>query len=384
MINSLIDSIEKLNLNKEEKSEKTKVMAENNLRIAREFGALLPKFSGIQAELNSFLSACEEYIAQFANTEQIVKTYCIAVVKSKLIEKANAEYRSSNVPNTWNAFKNFLLQKFGDHANLDVLKNQLQFLRKKPNQDITDFIEEIKAYKIRINYRIDAEPTLDAALKLLHKQLTSDLAKNVLISNVSIDLQTALLTTPNITFDLAVQTVENYISQKSQLDLMRSWRQPYQMKTFPSQSINVKPQINNVPRHYPTNKEVFGRSNTYESQKSNVFKPNKNFVPKYRQTPMSTTTANPIIQRRQIQNHNQTPQRTFFDNNSRSFNHFQNHKQISPNYISEELTNLDAKNNDNDQFNENFEFEEDPNIIEENENIVDENFQITASDTTLT
>lgn len=338
-----------------------------HLDLAAKFGQLLPTFDGDCKKLNSFIKSCTSYLIQFENSEPVVKTYCLAVIQNKLIGKAADEFYSSNIPDTWIDLNQFLNTKFGDRVNLDVLKNELQFLRKSPNEHIFQFIDRIKSYKIRIYFRIDADLTLDINLKLLHKQLVEALAKNVLMGNVPIDLQTAMLTTPNLTFDLAVQMIENYIIQKEQLDMIRS-QQRNQMKTqnftssfqnansfsnnmptqgsnFPSQPIQLHFRQNIPKPKFPTNKQVFGKP-------PDVFKPRQDKPSYYQSTPMSTRTQafqsygpTPMStkthrnypEKRPYTSSTQTNQQhTRFKN---SHNFFQPTNQ-GQNFISEELTNL--------------------------------------------
>lgn len=333
-----------------------------DLTFAKEFGNLLPKFDGDRTKLNAFLTACDNYAAQFMNDQPIVKLFCINIIKNKLVGNANDEFLTSNVENTWNAIREFLISKFGDHANLDVLKNELQFLRKPQSENIIDFIEKIKTLRIRINYRIDSDP-MPNEMKLLHKNLISDLSKNVLISNSPIEMQTALLTTENLNFDKAIQMIENYVSQKSQLDMMRSMNTPkysnnsnnvnmhqnnfrynnhkqnynYREK-FPSQPINLNKR--HIKTHYPTTKQVFGTNNN-NNNSTNVFKPNPNYKNTTPPERMSITTRNyPQKRESYSTQYNANPQKKYFSNHNQNTPNFNNWNYRNPHFKVEELDNI--------------------------------------------
>lgn len=368
----------------------------NPLDLASRFGALLPQFNGDCKKLNSFIKNCNDYLTQFSAGDQIVKAYCFAVIKSKLVGKADDELHSSNIPDTWDALKEFLIVKFGDRVNLDVLKNELQFLHKFPNENIFMFIDRIKAYKIRINYRIDSELTLDPNLKLLHKQLVEDLAKNVLMGNVPIDLQTSMLTAPNLNFDSAVQIVENYTIRKEQLDMIRNQYKPQSSNPKSQSCHNIPSRHTNIGLNNPSNFQYSQNKQFTKSPKPvNAFQP-RNEIQHYQPTPMSiqSNRNNYQITPMSTQTHRNYPEKrpissqTNYNphNKFKSSHNFFQSSRHQPNFISEELTNI--QNDETPEILDEFE----PGIHEDfddSENVdnfpqQDENFIPTASQQPLT
>ena len=100
--------------------------------------------------------------------------------------------------------------------------------------------------------------------------------------------------------------------------------------SFPSQTIPIRPNYSKIPQRFPTNSQVFGN----QSNQTNVFKPNPNkqFPPP---TPMSTST-------RQTNNtfRTNTGQQTHLKN------YFQSRPNQQPNFIAEELYNINTVNSD--------------------------------------
>ncbi|KAL3274931.1 hypothetical protein HHI36_019709 [Cryptolaemus montrouzieri] len=168
-----------------------------DLTIAEKFGLLLPEFSGVENELHSLIKSAEQYLFMFMNKNKLFKNYYFAVVKSKLIDRALAEVSTSDIPDRWETLKNFSNLKFGDQINLDVLIQQLQFLNKKPDEDLLNFIDKVISMKIRINYQIDADPMPDPQRQLYKLN----------ILKIS-------------TFNQTVTTVKNYHSNMVQYELL--------------------------------------------------------------------------------------------------------------------------------------------------------------------
>lgn len=67
-----------------------------------------------------------------------------------------------------------------------------------------------------------------------------------------------------------------------------SFERPFNQNSFnfPSQPIDIRPRP--VKHNFPLAQQVFGKPST--SKDTNVFKPNKNYIPTYKPTPMSIST----------------------------------------------------------------------------------------------
>lgn len=341
-----------------------------DLTLPEKFGMLLPRFSGKENELHSFLRSAEQFLFMFANEAQIIKDYCFAVVKSKLTDRALAEVSTSDIPNNWDVLKRFLNTKFGDQINLDVLIHQLQFLAKKPHEDMLNFIDKIISLKIRINYRIDSDPMPDPE-KLIYKSNILKICKTVLISNSPMELRTYLITNNAFNFDNTVNAVKDYLCNMAQYELLDRSRnknpihknvsrnnysdhrnntnkynhfsnnnyrtQHYETQhRFPSRPIQfTQRQVNT---HYPTQRETFGVPSTSRNQ--NVFKPNPNQRITTPPERMSVQTrVYPQKRPNYSTQYQNNPQRKFYNNNDRS-----------PDFLVEELTNIDINPNKRNSF----------------------------------
>ncbi|XP_045464101.1 kinesin-related protein 10-like [Harmonia axyridis] len=350
-----------------------------DLSTAEKFGSLLPKFSGMENELHSFIKNVESYLSMFSNENELIKKYCLALVKSKLVGRALAEVSTSDIPDNWDHLKRFLNNKFGDQINLDVLIHQLQFLEKK--SDMISFIDEIISMKIRINYRIDAD-MMAAQEKQLYKTNILKICKTVLISNAPTELRTYLIANNALTFDQTINAIKDYLSNMEQYDLLDKSRKhnfqsrrtknnfqnnnnnkrnyipnnyrnfysnnsygnnynPNSVPNFPSQPIQYtqRPVNNN---YYPTNKQVFGYPKTERYNNQNVFKPNPNQRINTPPEKMSVQTRNFAQKRPNYSTQFPTnPNKKFYSN------------EQTPNYTFEELTQLDSSQNKKNYYEQN-------------------------------
>ncbi|XP_045473933.1 GATA zinc finger domain-containing protein 14-like [Harmonia axyridis] len=349
-----------------------------DLSTAEKFGSLLPKFSGMENEFHSFIKNVESYLSMFSNENELIKKYCLALVKSKLVSRALAEVSTSDIPDNWDHLKRFLNNKFGDQINLDVLIHQLQFLENK--SDMISFIDEIISMKIRINYRIDAD-TMPAQEKQLYKTNILKICKTVLISNAPTELRTFLIANNALTFDQTINAIKDYLSNMEQYDLLdKSRKHNFQSRrtknnfqnnnynkrnyipnnyrsnyipnnyhfrsnnnynsnlnsNFPSQPIqfNQRP----VNRYYPSNKQVFGHTNT----NTNVLKPNPN---QRINTPPEKMSVQTRVYPQKRPNYSTqfptNPNKKFYSN------------EQTPNYTFEELTQLDSSQNKKNYYEQN-------------------------------
>ncbi|KAL3273399.1 hypothetical protein HHI36_014845 [Cryptolaemus montrouzieri] len=115
-----------------------------DLTIAEKCGLLLPKFSGVENKLHSFIKSAEQYPLMFTNENKLAKNYCFAVVKSKLIDRALAEDSTFDIPDRWETLKNFLNLKFGV-KNLDPLDKMNQKRSAKEDQALNNNPTYIKS-----------------------------------------------------------------------------------------------------------------------------------------------------------------------------------------------------------------------------------------------
>ena len=317
----------------------------------RFFTSLLPTFSGDQDHLESFIKAVDEfyniYFTPLAPEDQ--KKVVLAAIKSKLVDSAQHFLLSRPDLSDWSSIKTELRKKFGDPITYSILMQQLQYFKLNKGENILQFVDRLKTFVQRIISKINCEVPNDAAKLLLINQVEST-SVLILTANSPQTLKTMLMLQRPGTLNDAYTHVVNFnmiesqVNFTNQVSLQNTQRnlnnnnnnsynshkyfnkqnfnsQPpmptfSQTNPFPRQPINVQPRP--IPRHYPTNAQVFGRQSKPMYQQNN---PPKQESP----VPMSISTAGPSrIQPRQT--------------STRYPNFFQS---TGPrNFISEELTNV--------------------------------------------
>lgn len=380
----LVDLFDNLILeNSSHTSKEVESSNNNNFKMEniRFHTSLLPTFSGKQEHLESFILAIDEFYALYYGNSEAQKQLVTAAIKSKLVDDARNFYLSRPDLNDWLAIRVALRQKFGDPVTYLVLMQQMQYIKINRNESMLEFVDRLKTFVQRIIAKIQCEVT-DVTSKTTLLSQVENTSVLLLTANSPQTLKTMLMIQRPNTLDTALQHVINYNMIESQVNFtnnhspMRNhMEKPHQSlnhnnrgfnnnfinphtnqhntnqirpQVFPSQPINVQPRF--VPRHYPTNAQVFGKSRQI---------PQQNRPRQDTPTPMSISTAGPS---RFLHQQKQPPMRhnTFIPTGPRNF-------------ISQELTNVEV-NSQTPLYDDSFMYNQyDENYLQQQNNVPPQN-----------
>lgn len=278
--------------------------------------SLLKTFDGNNNHLEAFINVIDIFHNRYYTGDESQKEFVNLAIQSKLIGEANDFVMTRPDLTTWPVIREALRLKFGDPISRQNLTQQLMFSVKNRNESALDYVDKLKTLVHRITSKIQSEP-LDPSIKHTLIAQTELTATHNLMSNVPQELKTILIiqnptdltTAQNLIINY--EMINNQISFKShfnqainlpkapptQKPLMpfmqfpqpqtpNYFRQQQANKPFPSQPINIQPQLNKIQKHFPTNSQVFGKP-------KNVFKPTSNTANFPRPTPMSGVSVQP-------------------------------------------------------------------------------------------
>lgn len=308
----------------------------------------LPKFNGNPDLLEGFLMEINTFYTKYhetAGTTETQKEMVLLLIKTKIIEEAQIYVQSNPQFKTWLQIRQALKDRFGDQTTVEMLQNQLNYMKIQRNESYLEFIERLSQVKYKIQ-RKNALNNTAAVVTLLNAQIEKQ-ALTTLLINVKSDLCTIIRCRNVETINDAIPIIQEDLELKNQQNPsfkvpITAQRPNWQQKpssSFPSQPIPVKPRF--LPQqNFPTNQQVFGRRN------ENVFKPNQRqyqYRDQYPQ-PMSGVSVQPRNnynpprwQQQKRENSNVIQSQARRPNLQQNYNHFQNNQGQQPHWVAEEL-----------------------------------------------
>lgn len=332
----------------------------------------IPIFNGDKSILTTFLCSCEDLVKNFYSREDgaPINRVIINTIRSKLRGHAAELIGPRDELNTWDLIKNILIQSFADGRTENILLNDLMTSSINRNETLTEYalrlqllrsllvqklnengeaaaVKQIKiAYyeqitlktfiqnlpeKIQIIVKCRDPVTLEKALVIVKEEETDLEFKNRIKARQNPNPTSSNVNNQNFRLPVNIQS-QNYLRPigNSQNNAQRF--------NWPNQPINIQ-QRYVPPQKFFTNKQVFGNQqnlpNNSFNRTNNVFRPNNpNFMNKTSPTPMSTTSKALTVQQ---------PQRTMTPSQVRANFPWFKPKQ-TPNYVAEELHNIDNEN----------------------------------------
>lgn len=320
---------------------------------------IIPSFDGNPCELFNFLKVSQTFLTLYwnnANENCVQNILLFEGIKSRIVGRAR-EVISVYGADTWMKIKQVLTQNFGDQRDENSLNRDLVNL-KQNNESPQQFYEKIMSLlNIICNYiEIHNE---DETIKTSKKDFFTQQALITFLAglkeplgstiramrptNLAIAMQ-YILEENNIRYlqrnnNPITQTPKNISNQFKSSTQNHSFNHPNSFRNnqpdfrnkpnnssnFPTGPVNIQPRTNLPPQKFYTNSQVFGKN-------SNVWKPGQNQQNRIT-TPMSTSTKN-------------TMRRPF--ETTRNFQP-QPGPSNRPNYIVEELFNVDYENYEENQ-----------------------------------
>lgn len=369
----------KLVLKSNKMENQSQAQTQNNLQMLKMYVDIIPNFDGNSITLHSFISACDFLFTTFGNSrEAIMINYLIRVIQTKLVGRAQLLVGCRSELDTWQKIKDALQACFGDNRSLECLEQDLFMAKPNKGETSLDFAKRLQILRSQLAQKLNSLPLTEMPIstKTIYQKQYEQIALRTFIRNLPGPLQsiTRLRSPENLESALTIITEEEnfqytqnlfkqpqstfnnikphtpipttphpYFTQRAHQSNQSNPQYNYPTNfqnqsprfpppqnqnrnqipsqflnqgppTFPSQPINIQTQY--VPRHYPTNRQVFGPP-------KDVFKPTGQ-KPLDKVEPMSTTSRIPSLRR---------PVSNFF-------------KPTGPrNFISQELFQIDNQSN---------------------------------------
>ncbi|CAG4993884.1 unnamed protein product [Parnassius apollo] len=237
---------------------------ENIRLIPGEMIKIIPTFDGDKRHLNLFLRMCEYVIAKFTGTTE-QNLYVMNTITSRLIGNAAALVGERDDIETWDEFKQLLIQHFGDSRSEECLNIELETLRIKPGESYLDFCCRIQSLRSILIGKVNR--LSDSNMRCSKKAIYENTSLNVFLYNLPEHLvRVVRLKAPNSLED-ALSTVLEEVNFHSQ----------YQMRNKMSGS-NL---ASHSQSHNASSSFKFGNNNT-QPQHFSSFKPMQmNQPPRY-------------------------------------------------------------------------------------------------------
>lgn len=275
-----------------------------------EYLSIIPEFDGNPNLLNEFITSSELLISHFYDAENAGSFQNILLVKSvknKIIGEAANNIASYSI-SSWQDLKEALLASYEDKRDHYSLILELCAM-KQNNLKPLDFLNKIQnnlnlqTSYVKLHFAED-----ESNILIAHSQ---KLALRVLLKNLNNPLGDYLSTRNPSSLNEALNILTNDFNINEN-----------KLTTFTK------------PKPFMAQNNQFQKKNFPLKNEPNVFKSDKNFVPAYKPTPMSTSTKNTQPSRNKFQPRNNYPSNR---------NYFVNQSNQKPNWVSEELYNTETQ-----------------------------------------
>lgn len=274
--------------------EEIEAVNQSKMDLLKLHAECLPKFNGKSELLEGFIMEIDKFFNKYhetAGTSEIQKEMVLLLIKTKIIDEAQIYIQSNPQFDTWPEIKQALKDRFGEQTTIEMLQNQLNYMKINKNESYLEFIERLSQLKYKIQ-RKNAMNNNAAIVQLLNDQIDKQ-ALTTLLINVKPELSTIIRCKNIKNINDAIPVIQEDIELKNQQNPFRkfpinvqrpNWQQNTK-STFPSQPIPIKQRPYVPQQKFPTHQQVFG------NREENVFKPNQQSF-RYQQ-PMSGISVHP-------------------------------------------------------------------------------------------
>lgn len=305
--------------------------------LKKEYLDMIPEFRGERELLPRFIEVCEKIVVKFYNVRDesdFQNEYLMSSILAKIKGDAAINIASCIITN-WKTLKDALLNTYADKRDMYTLNLEMSELKQLHNESVFDFYNKLQhKLNLVVSYisthgskeqsEILCEYFRNFSLRVLLKGLKEPIGQLMRAKNPA-DLNSALNMLHNdFQFETGTKSYKVPINNKHNV-INKFPIHNNNVKTFarPPQNTNFqfKPQMSVFPKNNFQNKTNYQtpQSNRFNFTRGNAGTTNKNNH--YKPTPMSISTNNTFVPKpgpsRQMQSHNR------------------------PNFISEELFNID-------------------------------------------
>lgn len=269
----------------------------------------IPTFDGSSELTEIFIARCEAVLNDYrAQNNELINSYLIKAIIGKLRDRALIAIGSRTELRTWPDIRNSIRQRFGDLRNYDCLVQDLISLKPLKNEKPLDFAERIQISRSRLASKINSIPIneMSNAAKIIHLEQYDSTALKTFVRGIRGHLQSIIrLRNPQSledavnyvieeeNFQYTLDTPQNYPQKPNNIPLpINNFNRPRSFNNLPP-SFNASRPINIQSRQLPPQRiPRFPAIQQQSNHNRDVFRPQGNFQPQFRPTPMSTTTRN--------------------------------------------------------------------------------------------
>lgn len=206
--------------------------------LLRDMIKLIPEFDGNTKILSLFLRKCEYVIRQFQGVAAR-NEFIMQAITSKVVGRAAALISERGEFDSYDVFKDLLIQHFGDHRSEDCVAIELESLKIKPNESYLDFcsrIQDVRAILIsKINTNDDNQPEVKRAKIIIH----NNTSLNVFLYNLPEHMVRIIRLKKPSTLEAALQYVMEEVNFHEQYNIRSKMFNP---KPF-SQAVTSAPKF---------------------------------------------------------------------------------------------------------------------------------------------
>ncbi|CAH0397658.1 unnamed protein product [Chilo suppressalis] len=251
--------------------------------IPNEILNIIPKFGGEQKSLNFFLRKCEYVIRSFRTIESPIQDlYVFHSITSRLVGKAAELLSEREDVETWDELRTLLSQHFGDPRSEACIAIELETIKIKPNESLTELCHRIQNTRSALISKVNL--ISDQGIKAAKLIIYNNTALNVFLYNLPEDMIRIVRLKGCTTLEEALSIVteeENFQFQYNSKNKKTNTIKPLlpQLSTFrpnfmpsPTYKFGIpqnKPQQNFMPTNKfntPNNNFKFGISNQLNRQ----------------------------------------------------------------------------------------------------------------------
>lgn len=222
--------------------------------IPSEMLKLVPRFGGDKRQLNLFLRKCEYIITAYQGNAQ-QNQYVMHCITSRLVDEAAALLSEREDIETWQQFKELLIQHFGDPRSEECVAIELENLKIKPSESYNDFCNRIQSVRSVLISKVNQ--LTSAEIKQAKNTIYNHASLNVFLYNLPENLiRSVRLKSPD-TLEKALEYVLEEVNFYEQYTLknklhrhtiahqpsFKFGNQAISNITSPSQPTNFKPML---------------------------------------------------------------------------------------------------------------------------------------------
>lgn len=251
-----------------------------------EYLNIVPEFQGDPALLTEFINSSEQLIQHFydpQNANNFQNILLLKSIRNKIKGEAATNLAAYNI-STWQELKDALLASYADKRDHQTLIMELCTL-KQNNLKPIDFFSKIQSnLNLQTSYIKTHTNDVNEVTCLI--EFSQKLALRVLLKNLNSPLNDYLSTRNPSSLNEALNILSNDFNA-NEIKNQNLFKQKPNM--FMNKSGFKQPQNFNQANNFQ--RENYLKYNSQKPEGTNVFKPNKNYVPS-KPVPMSTSTRN--------------------------------------------------------------------------------------------